>query len=61
VLHDDILTEAAKRNGRGALDPQRFGAGLDQLAESHAFRKRPSAADIFDDSFLPPLRTRKME
>lgn len=61
VLHDNILTDAAKRNGLGALDPQRFAAGLDQLAESHPFRKRPSAGDVFDDSFLPPLRTRKME
>jgi len=61
VLRDDILTDAAKRNGLGALDAQRFAAGLDQLAESHAFRKRPSAEDIFDASFLPPLRMRKME
>lgn len=61
VLHDNILTDAAKRNGLGALDPQRFAAGLDQLAESHAFRKRPSVDDIFDGSFLPPLRARKME
>lgn len=61
VLHDNILTDAAKRDGLGALDPQRFAAGLDQLAEGQAFRKRPAMEDVFDGSFLPPLRTRKME
>jgi NitT/TauT family transport system substrate-binding protein len=61
VLHDNILTDAAKRQGLGTLDAQRFATGLDQLAEGQPLRKRPSAEDIFDDSFLPPLRTRTME
>ena len=31
---------------------------IDQIAEDHKFRKRPTAADIFDDGFLPPADIR---
>jgi NitT/TauT family transport system substrate-binding protein len=55
VIHDNILTDEVKRNGIGGLDPARLERSIDQIAEDFKFRKRPSAADIFDDSFLPPL------
>jgi NitT/TauT family transport system substrate-binding protein len=55
VLHDNILTSEVKHNGIGGIDPDRFERSIDQIAEDFKFRKRPSAADIFDDSFLPPL------
>ena len=31
---------------------------IDQIAEDFKFQKRPTPADIFDDSFLPPLNGR---
>jgi NitT/TauT family transport system substrate-binding protein len=55
VIRDNILTGEVKRIGIGGIDPVRFERSIDQLAENFKFRKRPSAADIFDDSFLPPL------
>jgi NitT/TauT family transport system substrate-binding protein len=55
VISDNILTGEVKRNGIGGIDPARLERSIDQIAEDHKFRKRPSAADIFDDSFLPPL------
>jgi NitT/TauT family transport system substrate-binding protein len=55
VISDNILTGEVKRNGIGSIDPARLERSIDQIAEDHKFRKRPSAADIFDDSFLPPL------
>jgi NitT/TauT family transport system substrate-binding protein len=55
VIRDNILTGEVKRGGIGGIDPARFERSIDQLAENFKFRKRPSAADIFDDSFLPPL------
>src|SRR6266436_3620935 len=55
VLADNILTGEVKRNGIGGIDPARFDRSIDQIAADFKFQKRPSAADIFDDSFLPPL------
>jgi NitT/TauT family transport system substrate-binding protein len=55
VISDNILTGEVKRDGLGGIDPARFERSIDQIAEDFKFQKRPSAADIFDDTFLPPL------
>jgi NitT/TauT family transport system substrate-binding protein len=55
VIDDNILTGEVKRNGLGGIDPARLERSISQIAEDFKFQKRPSAADIFDDSFLPPL------
>jgi NitT/TauT family transport system substrate-binding protein len=54
VIEDNILTDEVKRNGIGGVDPARLDRSIDQVAEDFKFNKRPSAADIFDDNFLPP-------
>jgi NitT/TauT family transport system substrate-binding protein len=53
VIADNILTDEVKRSGIGGIDPARFARSVDQLAEDVKFRVKPSAADIFDDAFLP--------
>jgi NitT/TauT family transport system substrate-binding protein len=55
LISDNILTGEVKRNGIGGIDPARLERSIDQIAEDFKFVKRPSAADIFDDGFLPPL------
>jgi NitT/TauT family transport system substrate-binding protein len=55
VISDNILTGEVKRDGIGGIDPARFERSIDQIAEDFKFQKRPTAADIFDDAFLPPL------
>lgn len=55
LIRDNILTSEVKRNGIGGIDPARFDRSIDQISEDFKFQKRPAAADIFDDSFLPPL------
>jgi NitT/TauT family transport system substrate-binding protein len=55
VIADNILTPEVKHNGLGGIDHIRLERSIDQVAEDFKFSKRPSAADIFDDSFLPPL------
>lgn len=55
VLADNILTGEVKRNGLGGVDPARLERSIDQVGEDYKFKKRPSAADIFDNSFLPPV------
>ena len=58
VLRDNILTAEVRRNGLGGIDAARFERSIDQLAEGFKFQKRPVAADIFDDQFLPPINGR---
>jgi NitT/TauT family transport system substrate-binding protein len=55
VISDNILTAEVKRNGIGGVDPARIERSIDQIGEDFKFYKRPAAADIFDDAFLPPL------
>ena len=55
VISNNILTVEVKRNGIGAIDPARLERSIDQMAEDFKFQKRPSAADVFDNAFLPPL------
>jgi NitT/TauT family transport system substrate-binding protein len=55
VVADNILTGEVKRNGIGGVDPARLERSIDQIGEDFKFHKRPAAADIFDDGFLPPV------
>jgi NitT/TauT family transport system substrate-binding protein len=58
VLADNILTDEVRRNGLGGIDPARLERSIEQIAEDFKFSKRPVAADIFDDRFLPPVAGR---
>ena len=58
VISENILTDEVRRNGVGGIDPARLERSIDQIAEDFKFGKRPSAADIFDSTFLPPLNGR---
>jgi NitT/TauT family transport system substrate-binding protein len=55
LIDENFVTSEVQRNGIGAIDPARLERSIDQIAEDFKFQKRPSAADIFDDAFLPPL------
>jgi NitT/TauT family transport system substrate-binding protein len=58
VVRDNILTDEVNHNGLGGIDPARLERSIDQVGEGFKFQKRPSAADIFDDRFLPPRADR---
>jgi NitT/TauT family transport system substrate-binding protein len=58
VLADNVLTPEVRRNGIGGVDAARMERAIDQIAVDYKFRKRPTPAEIFDDSFLPPVDSR---
>jgi NitT/TauT family transport system substrate-binding protein len=58
VVSDNIMTDEVNRNGLGGVDAARLERAIDQVGEGFKFAKRPSAADIFDDRFLPPRADR---
>ena len=55
VLSDNILTGEVKHNGLGGVDPARLERSIDQVGEDFKFHRRPTASDIFDAGFLPPV------
>lgn len=55
VISDNILTGEVRHEGLGGVDAARLERSIGQIAEDFKFHKRPSATDIFDDSFLPPV------
>jgi NitT/TauT family transport system substrate-binding protein len=58
VVRDNILTDEVNRNGLGGIDPGRLEHAINQVGEGFKFEKHPTAADIFDDRFLPPRADR---
>ena len=55
VITDNILTGEVKRHGLGGIDPARLERSIGQIAEDYKFRKWPTADDVFDGGFLPPV------
>jgi NitT/TauT family transport system substrate-binding protein len=60
AITDNILTDDVRRDGLGGIDIARFDASLNEIADDFTFKKRPTAADIFDDSYLPGSVGRKI-
>ena len=58
IIRDNVLTGEVRSRGIGGIDQARFERSIEQIAEDFKFQKRPAVADIFDDSFLPPLNGR---
>lgn len=55
---DHFLTQEVREHGVGHVDPERFAASIEQIAESFTFTNRPSMADVVTDAFLPPQAER---
>lgn len=55
-----IVTDEVRAAGLGAVVETRLDKAIAQLAEIHGFEEVPSAADVFDPSFLPELGRRQV-
>ncbi len=60
AIRDNIVTPAVKAGGYGGIEPERFGAALDQLALTYRFKAKEKATEAFDPSFLPAAAERKV-
>lgn len=61
ALMQNIITDEVKANGLGGVVMERLEKSIDQIADTYTFENRPAAADIFDDSFLPPQADRMLK
>ncbi len=58
VIKTSLLTQRVRAAGFGEFDPKRAEAGLKMLAEGFELPRVPSADEIYDDRFLPPISDR---
>jgi len=58
ALRQNIVTDEVRQNGLGGVDYDRLEKSIDQVALTYEFNSRPSAMDVFDDSFLPDASER---
>lgn len=61
AIRENLVTEEVKTDGYGGIDTARFDAAIDQIAQSYEFKSKtkPSAAEVFDPSFLPAAAERR--
>lgn len=59
-MDKSVMTPATRANGLGAMDLDKFNRGLKTIAEGFELPKVPTAADIYDDRFLPPIESRRL-
>jgi NitT/TauT family transport system substrate-binding protein len=60
AIRDNILTPEVRTNGYGGVDVTRFEQAIDQIGLTYKFKAKPSVADVFDPSFLPPAGERRV-
>jgi len=60
AIRENILTPDVLAHGYGDVDPVRLQAALDQLELTAKFKTKPTPAQVFDASFLPPIEVRKV-
>jgi NitT/TauT family transport system substrate-binding protein len=60
ALRENVLTDEVRRNGYGEVDTSRLEAAIEQQALAFKFKSRPTPAQVFDGSFLPPAAERKV-
>jgi NitT/TauT family transport system substrate-binding protein len=53
-----ILTPNVKKNGYGDVDMARLQRSIEQAADAYGLKNVPTAAQMFDRSFLPPKSQR---
>jgi NitT/TauT family transport system substrate-binding protein len=58
ALDNLIFSDESKVNGIGAIDVERLNRSITTIKELYDLSATPSAEDVFDPSFLPPMDVR---
>ena len=56
-----MLTPNVKKDGFGGVDMARLQRSIDQVALARELTRKPTPADMFDASFLPPKDQRYID
>ena len=57
AIDANILTDAVREDGMGAVDDERMARAMEQLAVSYEFQSEPDMDAIFTDAYLPEDRS----
>ena len=61
ALNCCILTENVKKSGYGDMDPERLAKMIAIISKAYNLPRQPAVAEIFDPSYLPPLKDRMIQ
>ena len=61
ALNCCILTENVRKSGYGDMDQERLGKMIAIISKAYNLPRQPAAAEIFDPSYLPPLKDRMIQ
>jgi len=61
ALNCCIATKNVLKNGYGGVDPARLERTIALISEGYGLPRKPTVAEMFDDSFLPPQKDRMLQ
>jgi NitT/TauT family transport system substrate-binding protein len=61
ALNCCILTESVRKSGYGDMDPERLGKMIAIISKAYNLPRQPTVAEVFDPSYLPPLKDRMIQ
>jgi len=56
-----IVTENVRKAGYGDIDQQRLGKMIAIISQAYNLPRQPTVAELFDPSYLPPLKDRMLQ
>jgi NitT/TauT family transport system substrate-binding protein len=56
-----IVTENVKKSGYGDMDQERLGKMIAIISKAYNLPRQPAVAEVFDPSYLPPLKDRMVQ
>ena len=56
-----ILTENVRKSGYGDIDQERLGKMIAIISKAYNLPRQPPVAEVFDPSYLPPLKDRMIQ
>ena len=61
ALNCCIVTENVRKSGYGDMDQERLGRMIAIITKAYNLPRQPAVAEIFDPSYLPPLKDRMIQ
>jgi NitT/TauT family transport system substrate-binding protein len=61
ALNCCILTENVRKSGYGDMDQERLGKMIAIISKAYNLPRQPAVAEVFDPSYLPPLKDRMIQ
>ena len=56
-----IVTENVRKTGYGDIDQERLGKMIAIISQAYNLPRQPTVAEVFDPSYLPPLKDRMIQ